>query len=139
MKMAIPEYSQNHFNFQSSCLAPPQRNKLPLEISEWDSPKPLPHKLSVPGGGPRQFQSSSQAGVLRGACTPSQHLPWGVGATSHGVAVGGPHPRVRVDGFVHGLLPQLHAKCIQLHCGGYAVYRKGTQRVVQLSQGTETI
>lgn len=55
-------------------------------------------------------------------CSP--HLPWGVGATSHGVVVGGSHPRVGVDGFVHGLLPQLHAKGVQLHCGGHTVCRK---------------
>lgn len=61
-------------------------------------------------------------GELGPRCSP--HLPWGVGATSHGVVVGGSHPRVGVDGFVHGLLPQLHAQGIQLHCGGHTVCRK---------------
>lgn len=135
MKLAIRECSQKHFNFQSSSLAPPQRNKalgrrqvtdigvLLIWISlivqrfyryGWGQLSQAPaHKLL------------SLAGAGRGRGSGwSSHLPRGVGATSHGVVVGGSHPRVRVDGFVQGLLPQLHAKGVQLHRGGHTVCRK---------------
>lgn len=129
MELAVPECSQNHFNFQSSSLAPPQRNKA-LEIRQvtdlggGTSPKFLPPKL---GGGHSQFPAGGR-GCWAGLQRQQQHPPWGVGASPHGVVVGGSHSRVGVDGFVQGLLPQLHAKGVQLHRGGYTVCRKTNRK-----------
>ena len=39
----------------------------------------------------------------------------GPGASDAAVEVWRSHPRVCVDGFVHGLLPQLHTQGVQLH------------------------
>lgn len=45
---------------------------------------------------------------------PPQHIPGGIGTSTHAVAVGGLHPRVRVHGLIHWFSFQFHTKCIEL-------------------------
>lgn len=43
-----------------------------------------------------------------------QHVPGGIGASTHAIAVGGLHPRVGVHGLIHWLSFQFHSQCIEL-------------------------